>query len=640
TTLFRSERATAEENIRSREQQLRLVTDAMPVLIAYCDADAVYRFCNVEYFNWFGLERDNVIGQHVSEVIGPAAYERVEPYIQRALSGERVTVEQMLDYRHGPRRNVRIEYVPHETDWGVVGYYAMIEDISERVASDLERARLAAIVEHTDDAVYSKDLEGRINSWNKGAERMYGYTTEEAIGQHVSFIVPESESDALDEIFKKLEAGEATSYETFRQQKNGQLREVSLTVSPIRDTSGRVIGGSAIARDIAARREMERQLGIFESRLAVAKQAAELGLFNYEIETGELDWDERLREIWGLTSEEPATYEKFMEGLHEDDRNVTQAAVNQALDPAGDGHFYAEYRVVNRDSGDITWIAATGQVIFEDGAPLHMIGIVQDITERMRTEQQLKEWSEFLEERVAERTAIADRRAEDLRALATQLTNAEQRARTRLARSIHDDLQQLLVAAKMRVPTDGRVTSGEELSALRELLDEALAHTRALVSEISPPVLRDGTLADALGWLARHMKDRHGLEVAVSEAPEMPLTDKIKIVVFESVRELLFNVVKHADTEAATIDVSADDEAFTIVVTDKGAGFMIDPANRSSEGFGLLSVQERVGAFGGTIDVASTPGEGTRVTMSFPSSKIGRSSPVESPFASSTRLKS
>jgi PAS domain S-box-containing protein len=128
-----------------------------------------------------------------------------------------------------------------------------------------------------------------------------------------------------------------------------------------------------------------------EERLRIAKDAARLGIHEYRPPTGEVIWDERVRELWGVGRDDPITYELFMAGLHPDDRAPTQAAVDAALDPAGPGTYRAEYRVVSRADGQIRWVAATGSVRFEAGRPVRLVGTVQDISDRKRIERELQE---------------------------------------------------------------------------------------------------------------------------------------------------------------------------------------------------------------------------------------------------------
>jgi PAS domain S-box-containing protein len=128
-----------------------------------------------------------------------------------------------------------------------------------------------------------------------------------------------------------------------------------------------------------------------EERLRIAKLAAGLGIHEYRPQTGEIEWDQRVRELWGIGSDEPVTYELFIGGLHPDDRAPTQAVVDAALDPAGDGAYHAQYRVVSRADGRTRWLDATGQVTFEDGHAVRLVGAVMDITAFRRAADELRE---------------------------------------------------------------------------------------------------------------------------------------------------------------------------------------------------------------------------------------------------------
>lgn len=211
-----------------------------------------------------------------------------------------------------------------------------------------------------------------------------------------------------------------------------------------------------------------------------------------------------------------------------------------------------------------------------------------------------------------------EERAARLHALAGQLNRAEQRERSRIARLLHDHFQQILVAAKMRVENLSRQHPSDDLRQLRDLLDEMLEASRTLTIELSPPILLDAGLAAALNWLSRWMQERHKLRVIAEVDPEAdPATDYIRLMLFHAVRELLFNVVKHAEIDEVRLTMNREGDDVRITVEDAGVGF--DPAalagKSSRSEFGLLSLRERVQLVGGTVEVDTAPGQGTRVTI-------------------------
>jgi signal transduction histidine kinase len=265
------------------------------------------------------------------------------------------------------------------------------------------------------------------------------------------------------------------------------------------------------------------------------------------------------------------------------------------------------------------------------------------------SESRLKALNGQLEQTVAERTAEVELRVKQLRHLAVVLTQAEQRERRRLAEILHDHLQQLLVAAKMRLDhladhvTD-RPSLAEPESVRARLVDvsglltETIQASRTLAMELSPPVLHESGLNAGLEWLARWMGEKHRLRVACRiTTPAEPAGPELRTAVFHSVRELLFNVVKYAQTGEARLTVEQQSEPqgerhderrgkqqdgagaawYVVTVADRGRGF--DPqAIRPDTGLGLFQVRQRLESFGGQVEVISAPQEGTTVRLRIP----------------------
>jgi len=269
----------------------------------------------------------------------------------------------------------------------------------------------------------------------------------------------------------------------------------------------------------------------------------------------------------------------------------------------------------------------------DDGRITHLIPSAIDISERIETRRDLERrehvvatLNQTLETRVAERSELAEQRMAQLRQLALELSRAEQRERRRLSQLLHDDLQQLLVAARMRV---GRIqkkapdeSTRHQAEKALDILDQGIETARSLATELSPPVLHDGGLVQGVHWLARRMHQQHGLRVTVATEQEiMPLDTGVRILLFEAVRELLFNVVKHAGVKEATVSIDANESDVTIRVQDGGRGFdpsTLDLRAAEGEGFGLLSIRERIEAVGGTMHIDGHPGGGARFTLTCP----------------------
>ena len=250
--------------------------------------------------------------------------------------------------------------------------------------------------------------------------------------------------------------------------------------------------------------------------------------------------------------------------------------------------------------------------------------------ERQHAEQALRAFTKELEARVEDRTRDLVDSQMRLRALATELNLAEQRERKRIANELHDHLQQVLVLAKLKVGQGKRLApmvpaSADILQQIDHALADALQYTRTLVTELSPPVLREHGLLAGLKWLAEDMR-RHDLTVIVTlpENLELSLAEDQILLIFQSVRELLFNASKYAGTGEATVSLDRVDGKLRVEVCDSGRGFNVSKESNDSPGgelaakYGLFSIRERMKALGGWFALESAPGKGTRATLVLP----------------------
>lgn len=235
--------------------------------------------------------------------------------------------------------------------------------------------------------------------------------------------------------------------------------------------------------------------------------------------------------------------------------------------------------------------------------------------------------NEGLEARVEQRTAALKQRTAQFQALAGELARAEEHERRRVAQVIHDDLQQILVAARFNLETLRARHKGEpcevELQEVQDLLGESLRVSRSLTADLSPVVLNQAGLGTALRWLARWGLEKHGLTVTLELEEEVEIeAEEIRITLFRAVRELLFNVAKHAQVKSASIRLERTKQGLVrIYVSDSGVGF--DPAavrarEGAAGGFGLFSLRERLESLGGRFEVRSAPGQGSRFTLQAP----------------------
>jgi PAS domain S-box-containing protein len=225
----------------------------------------------------FGYQPEEILGQSILRLIPPELQHEEAMILNRLKNGERIDHYETVRLRkNGERFPISVTISPVRDETGrVIGGSKIARDISERKQNEQLALQLAAIVDSADDAIISKDLNGIVRSWNEGARRMFGYCAEEMIGQPVLRLIPAHLHSEEDEILRKLRAGERIDhYETTRTRKDGQRIDVSVTISPLRDGSGQVIGASKIARDISDRKRMERLLVQSEKLAATGRMAA------------------------------------------------------------------------------------------------------------------------------------------------------------------------------------------------------------------------------------------------------------------------------------------------------------------------------------------------------------------------------
>ncbi|MBL8214002.1 MAG: PAS domain S-box protein [Bryobacterales bacterium] len=285
------------------------------------------------------------------------------------------------------------------------------EDITARKLS--EERELAAIAKFKtvfhQSGIFAAilDLDGRMLEVNDLAVVGCGYSRDQAIGR-LFWDTPWWEKsphsrEQLRWAVQQGAAGRTTRDVLSFHVADGTERWTEFSLHPVRDESGTIVFLTPTGIDITDRVKAERALALSEERLSLAKLAAGLGIHDFRPITGEIDWDQRTRELWGLTPDEPVTFQIFAGAIHPDDWPHTEAAIARAMDPAGDGRYYAVYRVIHRIDRQTRWVEVTGRSAFSDGRCVRLVGTVLDITARKRAEEQ------FL--LAAERAAVAQRAA-------------------------------------------------------------------------------------------------------------------------------------------------------------------------------------------------------------------------------------
>jgi PAS domain S-box-containing protein len=382
TLLDITERKHAEET----QARLAAIVESSHDAILSVDKEGVITFWNPAAERLFGYSADEVIGESISVHWPAERMAEAREIFTRIRQSEQVQqFETERIHKHGHRIPVSLTISPMvDGNGGITGFSAIVRDIREQRRANEAQARLAAIVESSKDAILSADFEGVVTSWNPAAEQLYGYSAQEAIGQHLSFLLPPERVHEVAEIRQRLQRGEhVTALDTERLHKDGHRVPISLSVSPLQDATGQIVGTSSIARDVTERKQAEEALrysqrlyhtlahnfpngGVYlldrEARviLAEGRGLADVGLSPTDLQ------GKNPREIW----DDPELYGKLQTGYHK---------ALEGEEPTFEVEVRGRMRLVRmvpvRDGGhEIT----------------HVLSMTQDITERKRAEEALR----------------------------------------------------------------------------------------------------------------------------------------------------------------------------------------------------------------------------------------------------------
>jgi PAS domain S-box-containing protein len=503
-------------------------------------------------------------------------------------------------------------------------------------AAELERKErldaemLAAIVSSSDDAIISKNLDGIITTWNKGAERIFGYTAEEAIGQPITLLIPPDRLNEEYDILARLRRGEQVDhFETVRMRKDGTLLDISVTISPLRNSAGIVIGASKVARDITLQKHAEEALRESEERLRALVNAS-----SYVVYRISPDWKE-MRQLDGsgvISEAENPTIGWLQNYIHPDDQPKLLQKIQNAI--RDKSLFEFEHRV-RRSDGSLGWtLSRAVPVLDAKGEILEWFGAASDVTPRKQAEENYRKLVETLDSEVRARTRQLEQRNADvlrhsdqLRDLSQRLLQARDEERRHVARELHDSAGQTLTVLGMNL-----AMLAQEAHKFAPEFAHKVDETQGLVQQLSqeirttsyllhPPLLDENGLISALTWYIEGLADRSGLDVQLKVPADFGRIPRdMELVVFRLVQECLTNIHRHSGATSALIQIERRNGEVSVQVQDNGRGMppeKLAEVQSGGSGVGLRGLRERVRRFQGTLRIESDA-SGTRVLVSMP----------------------
>ncbi|MFC1766264.1 PAS domain S-box protein [Planctomycetota bacterium] len=464
---------------------------------------------------------------------------------------------------------------------------------------------MTTVVTDSNDAVTLMDLGGRIEAWNRGAERTYGYTEAEAVGMSVFQMIPAEHQDAHRRLLDDIEHGRPLdSSETQRCRHDGCLLDIWLTVTPLMDETGRITAVATTERDITEQKQTRKAIAASEARFRSTFEQVAVGMAHLSYDGCCERVNQQLCDILGFPAEELVGH-----SLHEwtDPEDLDDGTTPWEQLWHGQRTAYTlQKRVVRKDRSTV-WVQVTMSHVQIPGLESdYVVLVVQDISQRKAHEQHVIKYQQ------------------QLKALASEMTLTEERLKRQVATQLHDTIGQSLVFSKLQLESLKETVSDDDvydtLTSTCEILDQALNASQSLTLQLSYPVLAVLGLERGIEkWLDDEIATKHGIQTHFSaDLHEKSLDEDLRMVLFRGVRELLNNVVKHARATQVTVSVLAADEHVFITVEDNGAG--CDPAEALIQGgsFGLLSIREALERLGGALELDTRPGHGYRAILSAP----------------------
>lgn len=527
------------------------------------------------------------------------------------------------------------------------GMICTVEDITnEKQAKKAlweSETKYRQLVESANSIILRMDAGGAVTFCNSFALKFFGYGADEIIGKNiVGSIVPETGGNRrtiramLRNIGRFPGRYAAVEYENVR--KNGEKVWISWANKALFDDDGAMTEILCIGNDITVqkyhehllkkcRNDLEEKVRLRTSQLTRANEELQLEIHEREwMEQTFRSSEEKYRlvveyanegivinqggffqyvnpkavKILGYPKEE-LTSRPFIDFIHPGDRERMMERYLKRIKGDSVPNFFS-CRIVDRE-GNTKWVEINSVLITWMGRPA-TLAFFNNITERKRAEEQFRTYQE------------------QLRLLASELLLTEERERRRIATDIHDHIGQTLALIKIQLGALKDALSGnrhtDAVDDVRALIEQTIQYTKSLTFELSPPILYDLGLEATIEWLAERMQKQHYiLFTCENDGSPKPLTRDVSILLFQAVRELFMNIVKHAQAHQVTVSVTREDDSMKIAIEDDGVGFDSATIDKGMT-FGFFSIRERLKYLGGSLAIDTAPGRGTRVTLTSP----------------------
>jgi PAS domain S-box-containing protein len=604
-----TERKQAEEALKERENFLGTLVDAIPIPVFYKDRDGRYIGVNAAFEAFFGETREKLIDKTVFDINPPelaAIYHAKDKELFESKGIQRY--EAQVRNAKGVLRDVIFNKSVFTDRTGITtGIIGAILDITERKLAEKSlqdsEARLKALSDASFEAIFFSD-KGVCLDQNQTAERMFGYTHDEAIGRLATeWIIPEDQELVMEMVRSRREE----PYEVTALCKNGKAFPCEIQ-GRMFDYGGRSIRVTSL-RDITQRKQAEQALKKSEERFRRIFEDIILGIFQFTADGRIINVNPAFSKMFGYASPEHIV-EAIGDSasqlyVHPGDHKRLIRQISNSEVP-----LEAEVNFNRNDGSNFVGNFHGWKVMDTKYDTFFLEGFIEDITERKSAEDSLRESHKRLQ------------------FLSARLLNSQENEQRRISLEIHDDMGQDLALLKMHLITiAGRLWKDQlklkdDISRTLVLIDGIIEKARNLSRDLNPDIIEDLKLSGALDWLINEIEKHVAIRISLElESVDHLFSTEHQIVIYRIIQEALKNIVKHAKAETAAVKIEKHKNCVMLKIEDDGKGFDISSVwekHVADRGLGLAAMDERSRILGGVLDMRSKSGHGTCITLRIP----------------------
>ncbi|HEX6126539.1 MAG TPA: PAS domain S-box protein [Pyrinomonadaceae bacterium] len=603
-------------------ERYRTLFDSVPVAVYTTDAEGNFQECNKHAEELLG------VGLEIRDLKNPfgtswklfypngSSMPHTESPMARAMRGESIAAsdrEMVVERPDGSRRSFVVNSRAfRDQDGRLIGAINCLHDISDLQSAEEQLKFQAHLLEAVEQAVIATDADGRVIYWNRFAEKMFGWRAGEVKGKNILDITtPDLDADRAREIMSMLREGQSWNGEFDVKRRDGTVFPAEVSDYPIRDENGNLSGIVGVSVDATERKRAEDALRATNERLRLLiESASDYAIFTLDRDRRISLWNAGAEKVFGWSEEEAVGQPVDIIFTPEDrKKGVPAHEIRTALKKgrAPDERFHV------RKDGSLFFASGVMTVIKNKAGEVQSFTkIARDMTDRLKTDKAIHE-----------------------RGLLQRLVAAQEDERRRIARDLHDELGQQMVALRLKLDLLSKLPQGlelhDELTEIQRMAARIDNGVDFLAWELRPAILDDFGLFAALERYIQQWSAYSGVpaQLMPSKLKVPRFTPEVEINLYRIVQEALNNTFKYARAKSVAVMLDRRDDLVVLLIEDDGIGFRPKKiAKRYNQGMGLTSMKERAELIGATFEIESTVGQGTAIYVTLPAEALLETGPM------------